>query len=308
MTIGTTKTSAIVRRSRRNCCSSRRTMARTRRPLTAWRPAPRWRSGSSLRRLRREPQEGVFQALDLRNLLELRHRALGKNTAGAQQSQPLAPLGLIHDVARDDDGGAAGGKLAELLPDLGAQLRVDAHRRLVQDQQPWLVDDGAGQRAPRPHTATERGHDAVPPRGQIDQLERRLDTVVVAPVERGEKAQVLLHREVGVQRRLLGHVADLIERAEVGHPVTEDRDGTVISAEQPNQGADQGRFAGAVGTEQAIDLAGLDLQAGAVQGTDLPESLSHGPDLNGRRRQGWLGHAGSMTALDRSNLDKNSAN
>ena len=50
-------------------------------------------------------------------------------------------LGLVHDVARDEESGAAGRELAEHPPEVAAENRVEADGRLVEHDQLRLADE-----------------------------------------------------------------------------------------------------------------------------------------------------------------------
>jgi hypothetical protein len=53
----------------------------------------------------------------------------------AQQEQPVAAGGLVHDVAADDEGAAALGEAAEQRPQVAPQHGVQADGGLVEHQQ-----------------------------------------------------------------------------------------------------------------------------------------------------------------------------
>ena len=82
-------------------------------------------------------------------------------------------------------------------------------------------------------------------------VERRAQRQVLAPAELEVDARLLKHhaeaRAVGRRRRAGGRAVEL-DRAAVG-------------GQQPRQHAERRGLAGAVGAEQAEDLAGLDLEA-----------------------------------------------
>ena len=76
--------------------------------------------------------------------------------------------------------------------------------------------------------------------------DRRLGVVVA--LEAGEEAQVLLHREPPVERRLLRHPADL---------AAGEADLALVAADDPGEDREQGRLAGAVGADHRQQLARL---------------------------------------------------
>src|SRR5205807_5477007 len=107
-------------------------------------------------------------------------RAFREQPAVLDEPKTLAAVGLVHDVARDDDRRAAGGHAPEGLPELDPQLRVDAHGRLVEEEQLRAVDERACQRAALAHAAAERGDDGLAPVVELDELERLLDAAIGA--------------------------------------------------------------------------------------------------------------------------------
>ena len=186
--------------------------------------------------------------------------ALGQQAAEAQQAKPPAALGLVHHVAGDDDGDPLPGHLGEALPELGPQLGVHADGGLVEEEQARPVDQSAGQGDPLPHPPAQGRHHRPPPREEVDQLQRLGDlrprSASLKTVDGGEEADVLLHAEVGVEGRGLGHVADLGQHGAVRQAPAQHLDAAPVGRDQPHQGADQGGLARAVGPQQAVDLPG----------------------------------------------------
>ena len=60
---------------------------------------------------------------------------VGEDRALAHQQQPVAALGLVHDVAGDEHRGAVVGEPVEQRPEVAAQHRVEPDGRLVEDEQ-----------------------------------------------------------------------------------------------------------------------------------------------------------------------------
>ena len=80
---------------------------------------------------------------------QLGRRAQGDHLAVIDDRHPVAqPLGLVHVVRRQQDGPALGAEAADDVPELPARLRVEAGRRLVEEQQLRVADQGAGHRQP----------------------------------------------------------------------------------------------------------------------------------------------------------------
>ena len=62
-------------------------------------------------------------------------RVVGDDRALAHEQQPVAALGLVHDVAGDEHRGAGVGEPVEQRPQVAAQHRVEADGRLVEHEQ-----------------------------------------------------------------------------------------------------------------------------------------------------------------------------
>src|SRR5690606_4175653 len=122
----------------------------------------------------------------------------------------------------------------------------------------------------------------------------RLDRVAWDAVELGVEAEVELRREVGVERRVLEHEADVAaDLRPLAHDVV--AGDPRLATRRGDEGAedlDGGRLAGPVRAEEAEGLAGLDGEVDAVDRGQRPVGLAEAPDLHRRRtRSGTvLGH------------------
>ena len=107
----------------------------------------------------------------------------------------------------------------------------------------------------------------------------------VDAVELGVQAQVLLGGQVAVERRVLEDeadvAADVVALARRRRGRRRARCPPVGSRERAEH-VDRRRLAGAVGPEEAEDLAGGDLEADAAHGLDLAEGLAQVVDLDRR--------------------------
>src|SRR6202022_4849981 len=101
---------------------------------------------------------------------------------------------------------------------------------------------------------------------------QRLADAVDTPIDGAEKVDVLLGREIWIERSLLGHVADVREHLELRHAAAEHRDRAFLGGYQADEAADQRRLAGAVWAEEPKDLATTDAQADAIECRLLAES------------------------------------
>ena len=88
---------------------------------------------------------------------QLARRALGDDLRLVHDDEPVAELlGLVHVVGRQDERHAALLEPVEAVPEQVAGLRVEAGRRLVEQQQVRLVDQRPGDRQAPLHAARQR--------------------------------------------------------------------------------------------------------------------------------------------------------
>ena len=87
--------------------------------------------------------------------------------------EPVAQLlGLVHVVRREDERHALPLQAVEPLPDDVPRLRVEAGRRLVEQQHLRLVDERARDREAALHAARQRLDLVVRALGELDELEQ----------------------------------------------------------------------------------------------------------------------------------------
>ena len=83
------------------------------------------------------------------------------------------PFGLVHVVRRQQNGAAGALELLDQIPELAPRLRVEAGRRLVEEQQVGVADERAGQREPLLLSARQRRHTRVALLLELHQRDRR---------------------------------------------------------------------------------------------------------------------------------------
>src|SRR5689334_102 len=106
-------------------------------PLCMFRTPGLFRMFGALGEVEERLLEVVFAGL-----LPDRGRSVGgKQLAEAEQPQAMAANRLIQVVGRDDQRDSALVKLGKVVPERDAQLRVDTHRRLVEEDQLWFMDE-----------------------------------------------------------------------------------------------------------------------------------------------------------------------
>ena len=106
--------------------------------------------------LRQQRDEGVLDAwLRRSRALSSAGEPVASDAAVVHRDEPVEPLGLLHVGGRDDDAhaGAARAHAVDQFPELPARQRIDAGRRLVEDQQVGIVDQRAAQAELLPHAA-----------------------------------------------------------------------------------------------------------------------------------------------------------
>ena len=102
-----------------------------------------------------------------------RGTALGDDPGLVHDDQPVAQLlGLVHVVGRQDERHAALLQSIEPIPEQVARLRVEARRRLVEQQERGLVDQRAGDGQASLHPARQRLDLVVRALGQLGELEQ----------------------------------------------------------------------------------------------------------------------------------------
>ena len=175
----------------------------------------------------------------------------------------VAELGLVHVVrGHEDRRPFALLQRSDVAPDRAAGLGVEADGRLVEEQHARRVHEAAGDLQAPLHAAGERQHRLVAPVGQVDHLEHLVhpgrDGAAVDAVQLGVQAEVLRRGELAVERRVLEHEADvpadvvaLADDVEAAHP-----GGAGGGPRQRAEHVDRRALAGAVGAEEAEDLAG----------------------------------------------------
>ena len=176
--------------------------------------------------------------------------------------------------------------------------RVEAGRRLVEEEHRRAGHQGGGQVEAPAHAARVGLEDAVAGIGQaepLEQLARPLSGRPAAQVRQApDHAQVLPAGQVLVDRGVLPGQTDEAAhgvgvRADV---VPQDGGRARVGFEDGRQDPHDGRLAGPVGAEQAEHGPRLDLERDAVEGAhrSLTEDLDQVGCLHGERRGAGRGH------------------
>ena len=136
--------------------------------------------------------------------------------------------------------------------------------RLVEHEQGRAVQQrGADVEAPA-HAARERLHAVVGPFRELDQGEHLVDAFLqqaaAQAVEPPKELQVLARAQVGIQRKVLRHVADVRTHPNVVSTdlVRTHRDPSRVGVQETTDHPDRGRLARAVRTQQSVGFPGRD--------------------------------------------------
>ena len=171
----------------------------------------------------------------------------------------------------------------DLLPDRLAADRVEAGGRLVEKQHPRLVDERRGEVEAPAHAARVGADAAVGRLGEPDASEQ-----LVAPglggaagerVQGGLETDRLAAGHQRVERRLLERDADRPPhlRRLGDHVVARDPRRAAGGAQQRGQHPYRRRLAGAVWTQEGVDLTLGNLEVDAVDGPDAALELAFEP-------------------------------
>jgi hypothetical protein len=192
-THGTTSSMASVRWSRRTWVRTRAATANVTLGLTS--PPP--------------PSAGTPPPRRPRGALpDVAGCAVGDDPALPHQQQPVAALGLVHHVARDQHCRTRRREAVEERPEVVSQHGVEAHGGLVEDQQVRSAQQRDSEADPVALPAGEPPDDPVAVVTESDGVDRLVDGAGRHPEHAGKEGEVLGDGQVAVHARRLGDVAD----------------------------------------------------------------------------------------------------
>src|SRR5262245_20830548 len=240
----------------------------------------------------REPRITAFHRVDARN----RAKALCSNRiAGDQDDRPLRtvacdepfrrvdvddaavlddrdtiaqPFGLLHQMRGEEHRLAARADAAHQLPDGAPRLRIEPGGQLVEEHDVRIVDERERDEEPLLLTAGQRHEPRVALVGETELFEEPHAVGPRSSVERSPEIDGLPHFDPLLELRLLELNADaLLERIDVAKWIeAEDRDRSAIRDTQALDALERRGLAGAVRSDQAEDLAVVDLERHLVDG------------------------------------------
>src|SRR5213594_4207218 len=237
--------------------------------------------------------------------LDLRRAPVGDEPALIDEAEGVAQLRLVHVVGRHEDRRALVGQPPDDRPERPPRDRVDARGGLVEEDQPRAVHEGAREREPLPIAAGELARELARVPAEVAEAQHLLDACRAVGagdhVDARIEHEVLLDRQVVVQREALRHVADgRLDTLRIAAQIDAQHAPLALRRlEDPTQHAERRRLPGAVGSEEAVQLAASDAEVETVHRNDPAEALREpvGDDrvLIIRIRQG---RSGRPTPLD----------
>ena len=211
---------------------------------------------------------------------QLARRALRRDLAAVHDHQPVAQLlGLVHVVRGQDQRHALLLEPEQPVPHHVPGLRIQAGRRLVQEQDLGLVDQRPGDGEAALHAARQRLDLVIGPLGQLHEVQQPRRALGDDGPRQAEvpavDQEVLPDGQLHVQGVLLRHDAEPgPDRRAVGHRVhAQDRQ---LAPARRRDAADHphGRgLAGAVRAEEAERLTPPELEIDPVHGGEITEPL-----------------------------------
>ncbi len=182
-------------------------------------------------------------------------------------------LHVGEDVRREEHRLAALAQLEDQVAHLLAADRIEAAHRLVEHDQIGVVHERLGQASPLHHALRELlevlGARAIEadPRDQL--VGAALARGGVDAEQPAREVAELADGQVVVEVRLLGQEPEALARGAAGHGLAEDLGGAAGRGDEAHEDADRRGLAGAVGTQEAEDLAAPDKDVDPAQGYDL---------------------------------------
>src|SRR5213078_404381 len=217
---------------------------------------------------RRQPHDDLDAAQAARH--QLGGRAEGLEPAARDDRDAIGDrLDVRQDVGREEHGHAVIAELEDEVADLLATERIEAAHRLVEHDQLGVVHQGLGQPGALQHALAELLEALAARAAQADLLDQLVGAPLAGPGRHaeqpaGEIAQ-LADGEVVVEVGRLGEKADLAPRPAAAERLAEQLRAAGGGADEAHQRADRGGLAGAVGADEAEDVAALDAERDAAQ-------------------------------------------
>ena len=202
-------------------------------------------------------------------------RSLRQTLPSCSTTTTLAPLGLVQvGRAEQHRQSLVVDQLPDDLPQVPPRQRIDANRRLIQQQQFRQPNQRAGQPQLLLHPARQPAGQAVGERSQRRHLHQ--PRVAFPPLRGGDtvhvgiEVQVLQNAQVLVQPEPLRHVADaFLDLLGVGgHIDIQDLQLARVGRHQPRRQPNERRLARTIGPNQGREHPRTDLQGDGIERLD----------------------------------------
>ena len=209
-------------------------------------------------------------------------------------------LGFVEVVGGEQDGCAAVGEAFDDLPGLAACGGVEACGGFVEEDEVGVADHAGGEVEAALLSAGEFVAAAVGVFGEADEFEGFVDVHGVF-VEFGGEVEHFAWGEALAGGAALEDDADAAGEgvALAAGVEAEDGDGAFVAVAVALHDFDQGGFAGAVGSEQCVDLAGVDGEVDVVDGADGAVAFGESVDFDGRGHWGTIALRGCVFGVVR---------
>ena len=209
---------------------------------------------------------------------EIGDRAAGDDLAAIDDGDALAPpLRFLEVVRREHDRHTGPLELGQHLVDPLPALRINADRRLVEQDELRLMHEAAGDVEPAAHAAGEALDGLARSLDEIRPLERPRDARGQVgfrnAVQPAEHLEVLARREQRIDRHLLGHDADLRTAIPGGQRPSQQVNRAGVEPHLPRDRLDHRCLARAVRAEQADELTAMHFEERTGERLHLAKAL-----------------------------------
>src|SRR5262245_3882662 len=236
---------------------------------------------------RQKGNEGVIQRGLLRFGDDLLRRATRDDLPIVHGGKPVEAAGLVHIGRRDNHahGRTPGSDRIDQLPELPARERIDAGRRLVENEEVRIVHQRAAEADFLLHAARELA--AWPAGKRIETccrqelVDARSPLGSALPEQAAEEVDVVEHAESGIEiaTKALRHVGDTaVTRSAmrgIRHASVEHRDVAGLDLAHPGDEAEQGGLADAVGPDHSHHAPGGNIEGEVVEREPLTVAVRY---------------------------------
>lgn len=214
---------------------------------------------------------------------EFVERALPEHFSLMNNADGIADfLHLLEEVGAEENGDAVGLEVENKVADLSGAQGVDAGGGFVEDEEAGRLNEGLGEADALQHALGIAGETAVSSFGEGGEFEEFLDACVqrfaLHSAELAVEFEGFFAGEVFVEIGVFGKIADVFARVGFEGVFAENFAGAAGGGEEAEEGLHCGGFSGAIGANEAVDLAATDGEGDVIDGAMLG-SLDRGGEL-----------------------------